>query len=222
MEQLSHRYSSDLAYDWHQVFNALDGGLSSCDANANFVDAIALVSDAFSIPSCAINLSEGISYNEIGRFKQMVEIGRRFTVVCSNLVLVLVTCTTRSFHQIRPITIDTKSTLLRVLQLNTLADGLFGLRDDCPQSRPSKKARSWEHRKVLLLDEIKRYEADAICLQEVDHYYDFFLPELRRLGYDGLYAPKPVSPCLEVSKNSDGCAIFIKRSKLRFMSSEVC
>ena len=142
-------------------------------------------------------------------------------LVCSTLLLVLVKCTMRSFHQIRPITIDTKSTLLRVFQLNTLADGLFGLRNDCLQPRPSAKARSWEHRRVLLLDEIKRYDADAICLQEVDHYYDFFLPELRRLGYDGLYAPKPISPCLEVSKNCDGCAIFVKRSKLRFISSEV-
>ena len=148
--------------------------------------------------------------------------GRWVKFTCPILLLVCATCTMRPFNQIRPITIDTKSTLIRVFQLNTLADGLFGLRDDCPQSRPSERARSWEHRKVLLIDEVKRYEADVICLQEVDHYYDFFLPELRRLGYDGLYAPKPISPCLEVSKNSDGCAIFVKRSKLRFISSEVC
>lgn len=142
-------------------------------------------------------------------------------LLCLLLLFTYAASMMRSFHQIRPITIDTTSTMLRIFQMNTLADGLFGLRDDCPQSRPTKKARSWEHRRGLLLDEIKRYDADAICLQEVDHYYDYFLPELRRLGYDGLYAPKPISPCLEVSKNSDGCAIFVKRNKLRYISSEV-
>jgi len=55
---------------------------------------------------------------------------------------------------------------------------------------------------------------------QCDHYYDFFLPELAKEGYDGMFAPKPASACLEVSDRSDGCAIFLKRDKIRAVSSE--
>ena len=43
-----------------------------------------------------------------------------------------------------------------------------------------------------------QYQPDVITMQENDHYYDFFLPELAALGYDGFFAPKPASACLEV------------------------
>ena len=41
------------------------------------------------------------------------------------------------------------------------------------------------------------------------------------LGYDGIFAPKPASACLEVHENSDGCALFFKRSKVKVISTEV-
>ena len=110
---------------------------------------------------------------------------------------------------------------LRVLQFNILADGLFGLRDDLGAfSRTQKEDVSWSRRKIQLLHEITQYNPDIITLQECDHYYDTFLPELAAKGYDGLFAPKPASACLEVSDNFDGCAIFINRNKLRIVSSE--
>ena len=57
--------------------------------------------------------------------------------------------------------------------------------------------------------------------QEVDHYYDFFQPEFNKLGYTGYFAPKPTSACLDVAGgSSDGCALFIKRSKLKVISCE--
>ena len=109
----------------------------------------------------------------------------------------------------------------RVLQLNMLADGLSGLRDDLGAfSRARAEDLSWDSRKAQLLYEILQYAPDVITLQECDHYYDFFLPELSAMGYDGLFAPKPSSACLEVSENSDGCAIFLKRGKFRVSSAE--
>lgn len=108
-----------------------------------------------------------------------------------------------------------------MLQFNILADGLFGLRDDLGAfSRTQKEDVSWSRRKIQLLHEITQYNPDIITLQECDHYYDTFLPELSSKGYDGLFAPKPASACLEVSDNFDGCAIFVKRNKLRIVSSE--
>lgn len=36
----------------------------------------------------------------------------------------------------------------------------------------------------------------------------------------GYFAPKPTSACLQYSSNEDGCALFVKRKKLRVMSCE--
>ena len=68
---------------------------------------------------------------------------------------------------------------LRILQFNMLADGLSGLRSDLGAfSRARKEDVDWENRKLKLLYEILQYDPDVITLQECDHYYDFFLPEL--------------------------------------------
>jgi nocturnin len=96
-----------------------------------------------------------------------------------------------------------------VLQFNTLADGLAGLRQDLGNfSRVKKEYLDWSYRRDKLLQEVVQYEPDIITLQEVDHYYDFFLPELSSRGYIGFFAQKPTSGCLEVSGNNDGCASF--------------
>lgn len=68
--------------------------------------------------------------------------------------------------------------------------------------------------------EILQYAPDIITMQEVDHFDDYFFPELNMLGYVGLFAPKPLSACLVVSNSSDGCAIFVNENRLRLISSE--
>lgn len=111
--------------------------------------------------------------------------------------------------------------VLRVQQFNVLADGLAALRPDLGRfSRVTKDVLDWETRKIQILHEITQYDADVITLQEVDHYYDWFLPQLSKLGYIGHFAPKPTSACLDVSGNNDGCAMFIRRNKLRVLSCE--
>ena len=111
---------------------------------------------------------------------------------------------------------------LRILQFNILADGLSGLRPDLGAfSRVKREHMNWDNRKHRLLQEILQYDPDVITLQECDHYYDFFLFELMRRGYSGHFAPKPASACLEVSTNSDGCAIFHKKDVLEVISSQV-
>ena len=110
----------------------------------------------------------------------------------------------------------------RLLQFNMLADGLSGLRQDLGAfSRATSEDMNWDKRGKLLLHEILQYDPDVITLQECDHYYDCFLPELNARGYDGMFAPKPASACLEVSDSSDGCAIFVRRSKMFIASTEV-
>ncbi|XP_075641793.1 carbon catabolite repressor protein 4 homolog 1-like isoform X3 [Castanea sativa] len=75
-----------------------------------------------------------------------------------------------------------------VLSYNILADSLsinaFGY---CP-----KWALAWEYRQENLLEEIIKYDADILCLQEVqcDHFENFFEPELKKLGYSVMYKKK--------------------------------
>lgn len=111
---------------------------------------------------------------------------------------------------------------LRILQFNVLADGLSGLRPDFGGFArvPDPKIMFWEHRKTLILHEILQYNPDVITLQECDHFYDFFLPKLNGHGYSGVFAPKPMSTCLEVSNNCDGCCIFVKNEKLLIKSAQ--
>lgn len=111
--------------------------------------------------------------------------------------------------------------VLRVQQFNALADGLSGLRPDLGGfSRAKQSVLNWDKRKEQILHEITQYDADVITLQEIDHYYDFFLPNLSKLGYIGHYAPKPTSACLDISGNNDGVALFIKKNRLRVISCE--
>ena len=57
----------------------------------------------------------------------------------------------------------------------------------CPQW-----ALNWEFRKKGILDEIRHYAADIIALQEVEceQYNVFFVPELARDGYEGIFKQK--------------------------------
>ena len=68
----------------------------------------------------------------------------------------------------------------------------------------------WSNRKLRSLQEILLYDPDIIALEEVDHYEDYYLPSLSKLGYKGLFAAKRDSPCLKFPNNSgpDGCALF--------------
>ena len=116
--------------------------------------------------------------------------------------------------------IGDKTATIRVLQFNMLADGLSALdKDHGDLCRVSKDVINWEYRKNLILNEIVQYTPDIITLQEIDHYFDFFLPEMSRRGYTSYFAPKPRSPCLEVSTRADGSAIFINSKTLSCMSS---
>ncbi|KAK9389366.1 Endonuclease/exonuclease/phosphatase [Lipomyces mesembrius] len=50
-------------------------------------------------------------------------------------------------------------------------------------------ALKWRWRSKMLLSELKYYNADIMCLQEVDlaHMDTFYVPELKNLGYDLVY-----------------------------------
>uniref|UniRef100_A0A6M2DIW1 poly(A)-specific ribonuclease n=1 Tax=Xenopsylla cheopis TaxID=163159 RepID=A0A6M2DIW1_XENCH len=86
-------------------------------------------------------------------------------------------------------------------------------------------ALAWEYRKKGILDEIRHYAADIISLQEVetDQFYNFFLPELKVEGYDGIFSPKSRAKTMSENdrKYVDGCAIFYRSSKFSLVKEHL-
>lgn len=80
-----------------------------------------------------------------------------------------------------------------------------------------KWAMRWEYRRENILNEIRSYTADIISLQELEteQFYHYFLPELKKDGYDGIFSPKSRAKTMSENerKHVDGCAIFYRTSK---------
>ncbi|CAI2736681.1 unnamed protein product [Schistosoma spindalis] len=78
-------------------------------------------------------------------------------------------------------------------------------------------ALNWEYRRRAILDEIRIYHANIICLQELrtDQFEEVFKPELQKLNYDAVFLPKSRRRTMELkeSKKVDGCAIFWQTNK---------
>ncbi|CAE7633604.1 CCR4-1, partial [Symbiodinium sp. CCMP2456] len=90
-----------------------------------------------------------------------------------------------------------------VCTFNVLAEAL----------EPTGCAVSFDARKDGLLQEILRSQAEIVCLQEVDHFQDFFRPVLEGHGYEGYFVPKTKKP--KGSANvTEGQAIFVRRDRL--------
>ncbi|KAL5289751.1 CCRN4L family protein [Megaselia abdita] len=109
--------------------------------------------------------------------------------------------------------------MLRILQWNLLSQSLGQHNDGfvkCPD-----EALTWDYRKYLIIEEILQHQPDIICLQEVDHYH-FLEKMLGSVSYNGLFFPKPDSPCLYIEDNNgpDGCAIFYKTDKYELTNFE--
>ncbi|CAK1541306.1 unnamed protein product [Leptosia nina] len=86
-------------------------------------------------------------------------------------------------------------------------------------------ALEWDYRKKGILDEIRHYSADIISLQEVetDQFYNFFLPELKQDGYDGIFSPKSRAKTMAESERKyvDGCAIFFRSAKFALVKEHL-
>merc|ERR1711964_105881 len=69
-----------------------------------------------------------------------------------------------------------------------------------------------------ILSVILQQNPDVITLQEIDHHYDYFLPQLQKMGYDGRFQPKHSSKGAEFNGGlPDGVAIFWNTQKIDFI-----
>jgi uncharacterized protein with PIN domain/endonuclease/exonuclease/phosphatase family metal-dependent hydrolase len=86
---------------------------------------------------------------------------------------------------------------------NVLADcysyGQFPSNADIPQFI------GWERRRERIANSIAKCDVDVLCLQEVDHFADFYEPFLNSLNYESVYLQRPNRP--------DGCLIAYNRQK---------
>ncbi|XP_055700412.1 CCR4-NOT transcription complex subunit 6-like [Phlebotomus papatasi] len=86
-------------------------------------------------------------------------------------------------------------------------------------------ALGWEYRKKAILDEIRHYSADIISLQEVetDQFYNFFKPELKNDGYEGIFSPKSRAKTMAENERKyvDGCAIFYRASRFSLIKEHL-
>ncbi|KAI7694639.1 CCR4-NOT transcription complex subunit 6-like [Sarcoptes scabiei] len=110
------------------------------------------------------------------------------------------------------------SNVFTVMSYNVLCDKLASrqLYAYCPSW-----ALSWDFRKNIIMKEIKQYDADIICLQEVEsgQFEAFFLPELKTAHYYGIFSPKSRAKTMneQERKRVDGCAIFFKTEKFELV-----
>ena len=100
---------------------------------------------------------------------------------------------------------------LRVVQFNTLADGLSGMHQDKGGFTDTPAGSlEWKYRRGRIVEEMfKHFEPDIVACEEVDHY-DWLAAEMAQRGMRGTFLKKPDSPCkysLDPTLE-DGCALF--------------
>lgn len=86
-------------------------------------------------------------------------------------------------------------------------------------------ALNWEYRRNTIFKEILHYSADIISLQEVEtcEYNNFFVPELKLHGYEGVFSPKSRAKHMieDDKRHVDGCAIFWKTAKFTLVKEHL-
>ncbi len=105
---------------------------------------------------------------------------------------------------------------IRVVSYNILAE-IYAT----PQMFPycPTYALSWQYRRNLILRELLSFEADVICLQEVqkDHFERFLAGALRKHGYESVYKAKTRDNFLNSQGKIDGCAILFLSTKYKLV-----
>ncbi|OMO59228.1 Endonuclease/exonuclease/phosphatase [Corchorus capsularis] len=77
----------------------------------------------------------------------------------------------------------------------------------------------WEFRRKALLLELRHYNVDILCLQEVqdNHFAEFLAPKLEKLGYLVVYKTKNHTVIRRGEVVREGCAIFYRTNRFRMI-----
>lgn len=111
---------------------------------------------------------------------------------------------------------------VRVITWNVLADcySRGQIRHQQPKEDSSTAATpdplSWSYRRELISHCLETIQADIYCLQEVDHYHDFYSPFFRshhHHSYESIYLQRPAG-------KKDGCLIAFSSTKFHLEDKE--
>lgn len=139
------------------------------------------------------------------------DMGKTYSILTSR-VRPAATAPMRSMIPVQPSRATVKRGKFTVLSYNLLAD-LYASPEQfgyCPSW-----ALSWAYRRNNLLRELLNYNADIMCLQEVQstHFTDFFAPRLAEAGYTAIFKRKTNEMYTRESYAIDGCATFFRKDK---------
>lgn len=100
--------------------------------------------------------------------------------------------------------------IIKFVSWNVLAD-VYAMKGSTMEPGTTVNIRSWPYRSTLLRDMLVKFEADVYCLQEVDHYKDFYLPTFAKIGMKSIYVQRP--------QKKDGCLIAFRESRFELRNS---
>uniref|UniRef100_A0A0E0DR28 Endonuclease/exonuclease/phosphatase domain-containing protein n=1 Tax=Oryza meridionalis TaxID=40149 RepID=A0A0E0DR28_9ORYZ len=79
---------------------------------------------------------------------------------------------------------------------------------------PSCLRNRWKARSKAVLSELKSFEADLMCIQELDEYDTFYKKNMENSGYSSIYIQRS-------GDKRDGCGIFYKPKSMELVQKEV-
>ncbi|CEI93135.1 hypothetical protein RMCBS344292_07377 [Rhizopus microsporus] len=86
-------------------------------------------------------------------------------------------------------------------------------------------ALSWDYRKELILTELSHYNADILCLQEVEmgNYEDELIEHFAKAGYEAIFFPKTRAKTMTEKERRvvDGCATLYKTSRFKLIEHQM-
>lgn len=97
---------------------------------------------------------------------------------------------------------------LRIVSWNVLADCYIHGQSDLDEE--TMKTRSWDYRQLSIRECIESFDADVLCLQEIDHYDDFYRPVLKELGYKTKFLKRPTK--------RDGCLTCYRANRFQLVA----
>lgn len=100
--------------------------------------------------------------------------------------------------------------IIQFVSWNVLAD-VYATKGSTIEPGTTVNPRSWPYRSNMLRDKLAELNADVFCLQEVDHYKDFYLPTLAKIGMKSIYFQRP--------QKKDGCLISFRESRFELCNS---
>uniref|UniRef100_A0A452Z0S4 Endonuclease/exonuclease/phosphatase domain-containing protein n=7 Tax=Aegilops tauschii subsp. strangulata TaxID=200361 RepID=A0A452Z0S4_AEGTS len=72
----------------------------------------------------------------------------------------------------------------------------------------------WKARSKAVLTELKSFNADLMCIQELDEYETFYRKNMESTGYSSIYVQRS-------GDKRDGCGIFYKPKSVELLQKEV-